>query len=82
MLDIYGKLKEMAKIETQRKSEELRNFSGSKVSLTTARNLTNSSLNLTIANEEGVSEVEFKMDQFSIQDNILFHKLVTSSMLT
>ena len=30
-------------------------------------------MNLAIANEEGFSEVEFKMDQFSIQDKIVFH---------
>ena len=77
MLDIYGKLKEMAKIETQRQSEELRKFSSSKVSLTTARNLTTSSLNLAIANEEGVSELEFKMDNFSILDKIVFRKGVS-----
>ena len=77
MLDIYGKLKEMAKIETQRQSKELRKFSGSKVSLTTTRNLTTSSLNLTISNEEGVSEVEFKMEKFSIPKKIVFHKGVS-----
>ena len=59
MLDIYGKIKEQVKIETKRQSKELRNLSGSKVSFTTARNLTTSSLNLSIANEEGVSDIEF-----------------------
>ena len=34
-------------------------------------------MNLAIANEEGVSEVEFKMDRFSILDNIVFHKGVS-----
>ena len=37
-------------------------------------NLITKSLNLSIANEEGVSEVELKMDQFSIPYKIVFHK--------
>ena len=34
-------------------------------------------MNLSIVDEEGVSEVEFKMDQFEIQDKIVFHKGVS-----
>ena len=34
-------------------------------------------MNLSIANEEGVSEVELKMDQFSIPDKIEFNKGVS-----
>ena len=74
MLTTYGKLKEKSKDETQKQSKELSKLSGNKVSFTTARNLTTNSLNLAIANEEGVSEVEFKMDRFSILDKIVFHK--------
>ena len=59
MLDIYGKLKEQEKNETHNQSKELRKLLGSKVSFTTARNLTTSSLSLAIANEEGVLELEF-----------------------
>ena len=47
---------------------------GSKFSFTTARHLTTISLNLAITNGEGISEVELKMDQFSILDKIVFHK--------
>ena len=74
MLTTYGKLKEKSKAETQKKSKELSKISGSKVSFTISRNLTTKSLNLSIANEEGVSEAELNMDQFSIPDNIVFHK--------
>ena len=74
MLTTYGKLKEKSKDENQKESKELRNLSGSKVSFTTARNLTKNSLNLAIANEKGVSEVDLKMDRFSILDKIVFHK--------
>ena len=77
MLTTYGKLKEKSKAETQRKSTEIRKLSSSKVSFTTARNLTTNSLNLAITNEEGVSEVELKMNQFSILDKIVFHKGVS-----
>ena len=74
MLTTYGQLKDKSKVKTQKQSKELSKLSGSKVSFTTTRNITTNSLNLAIANEEGVFEVEFKMDQFSIRDKIVFHK--------
>ena len=55
----------------------MRKFPRSKVYFTTTRKLTTSSLNLAIANEEGVSEVEFKMDYISIPYKIVFHKGVS-----
>ena len=73
MLTTYGQLKEKFKAKTQNQSKELRKISSNKVSFTTVRNLTTNSLNLAITNEEGVSEIEFKMDRFSILDKIVFH---------
>ena len=53
MLTTYGKLKEKSKVETQ--SEELSKLLENKFSFTTPSNITTNSLNLDIANEEGVS---------------------------
>ena len=63
--------------ETQKQSRKLRKLSDNKVSFIVSRDLTTSSLNLSIVDKEGVSEVQFKMDQISILDNIVFHKGVS-----
>ena len=82
MLTTYGKLKDQSKAETQKYSKELSKLSGSKVSFTIASNLTTNSMNLAIANEEGVLEVEFKMDRFSIHIRLCsIRELAISSML-
>ena len=73
-LTTYGKLKEKSKAETQKHYKELSKLSSNKVSFTTSNNITTNSLNLAITNEEGVSEVKLKMNQFSILDKIVFHK--------
>ena len=77
ILTTYGQLKEKSKDETQKQSKEISKLSDSKVSFTTARNITTNSLNLAIVDEEGVLEVKFKMDLFSIRNKIVFHKEVS-----
>ena len=54
MLTTYWHLKDKSKAETQNQSKELSKILGIEVSFTAARNITTNSLNLAIANAEGV----------------------------